>query len=135
MPSNQVTNNQVTNRKLSFPIIGMHCASCARLIERNLKKTPGVTDAAVNYGSEQATVEYDAAQVDEQKLESAVASAGYTAVFSGDSKEKTPDEIKEEAKRKELADIKTKVIVSSILSIIVLLGSFPEWFSSFFSSL
>ena len=45
--------------KTTFPIIGMHCASCARLIEKNSKKTPGVMDAAVNYGSEQATVDFD----------------------------------------------------------------------------
>ena len=45
--------------KTSFPVIGMHCASCARLIERSLKKTPGVMDAAVNYGSERAAVEFD----------------------------------------------------------------------------
>ncbi|KKT81055.1 MAG: Copper-exporting ATPase [Candidatus Azambacteria bacterium GW2011_GWA1_44_9] len=42
--------------KKSFPIIGMHCASCARLIEKKLNKTPGVIDAQVNYGSEQATI-------------------------------------------------------------------------------
>ena len=47
--------------KQTFPIVGMHCASCARLIEKKLKKTPGVIDAAVNYASEQASVECDPA--------------------------------------------------------------------------
>ena len=41
---------------ISFPIIGMHCASCAKLIERQLKNMPGVLACAVNYGSEQASV-------------------------------------------------------------------------------
>ncbi|KKU86459.1 copper-translocating P-type ATPase [Candidatus Gottesmanbacteria bacterium RIFCSPLOWO2_01_FULL_48_11] len=123
--------------KASFPIIGMHCASCAKLIERQLERTPGVSDASVNYGSEQATIEYDETCCDLPTIGKAVESAGYKAIVESvagsDPVKKTPDELKEEAKRVELADLKVKVIVSSILSIIILLGSFPEWFSSFFS--
>lgn len=113
--------------KASFPIIGMHCASCARLIERQLTKTPGVLTCAVNYGSEQASVEFDESATSPDKLAKAVESAGYKAVVSSDA-QRTPDDIKEEAKKAELADLKTKVIVSSTLSIFILLGSFPEWF-------
>ena len=123
--------------KASFPIIGMHCASCAKLIERQLERTPGVSDASVNYGSEQATIEYDETCCDLPTIGKAVESAGYKAIVESvagsDPVKKTPDELKEEAKRVELADLKVKVVVSSILSIIILLGSFPEWFSSFFS--
>src|SRR4030067_425851 len=34
-------------KKVSLPIIGMHCASCARLIEKKLIKTDGVIVAGV----------------------------------------------------------------------------------------
>ncbi len=105
----------------------MHCASCARLIERQMKKTPGVIDAAVNYGSEQASVEFDPTLCTVSTIAKSIESAGYKAIISSD-RQKTPNDIKEEAKRTELADLKTKVIVSSILSILILLGSFPEWF-------
>jgi len=47
-----------TNNK-TFPIVGMHCASCAKLIERKLARTPGVTEAQVNYGSETAMINCD----------------------------------------------------------------------------
>lgn len=120
--------------KKIFPIIGMHCASCARLIERQLKKTPGVSEAAVNYGSEQAMVEFDESTCDLDQLAKSVASAGYKAVVTGDQK-KTPGDIKDEAKKAELADLKTKVVISSILSTLVVLGSFPEWFSGMFSAI
>ncbi|MDO8572001.1 MAG: copper-translocating P-type ATPase, partial [bacterium] len=46
---------------------------------------------------------------------------------------KSPDELKEEAKKMELADLKRKVIVSAILSFFILLGSFPEWFRELFA--
>src|SRR3989338_3824310 len=96
--------------KLSFPIIGMHCASCAKLIERQLKKTPGVVEAAVNYGSEQASVEFDGSVCNPQALAKSVESAGYKAVITSKN-DKSPDELKEEAKKQELAELKRKVLV------------------------
>ena len=45
---------------VELPITGMTCASCANRIERRLNKLDGVT-ASVNYATEQATVDFDAA--------------------------------------------------------------------------
>lgn len=97
----------------------MHCASCAKLIEKKLQRTPGVTAAAVNYGSEQATVEYDEKQCSPENLENAVNDIGYKAVLGKD-----PEQTKEKAKKKELADLKIKVIISGVLSVVILIGSF-----------
>lgn len=57
----------------------MHCASCAALITRKLKKTPGVEDANVNYGAEKAHVRFDTSKVHEHDLIAAVKAAGYGA--------------------------------------------------------
>ena len=114
--------------KKSFPIVGMHCASCAKLLERSISRVPGVLSCAVNYGSESATLELEEGKVTDHVLEKVVADTGYKAVFvEGDSK-KTPEEIKEEEKAQELKKLKLKVIVSSVLSSIIFLGSFPELF-------
>ena len=61
----------------TFKIIGMHCASCVNLNERSLKKVPGVADASVNYGMQQATVKYDEQKADEHMLHKAVTKNGY----------------------------------------------------------
>ncbi len=114
--------------KKTFPIVGMHCASCARLLERSLSKVPGVISCSVNYGSESATVETDEGKVKDIDLEKAVTDAGYKAVFAKDSSENTPEEIKEKAKKKELQELKLKVVVSGILASVIFLGSFPELF-------
>ena len=45
--------------KVTVPIKGMHCASCALVIEKTLSKTEGVSEVKVNYGTEKATIEYD----------------------------------------------------------------------------
>lgn len=112
----------------------MHCASCAQNIERQLTHTPGVMAAAVNYGSEEGTVEFDEKISSLTKIADAVKNIGYQAVVTS-SKEKTAEEIKEEAKKKELSDLKIKVIISAILSTLIVLGSFPQWFLPLFSSL
>ena len=47
---------------VELPITGMTCASCANRIERKLNKLDGVS-ATVNYATERAAVEFDAAAV------------------------------------------------------------------------
>lgn len=119
--------------KKTFPIVGMHCASCAKLIERKLSKTFGVTNPMVNYASESATVDVNE-NVSDQDLARSVNEAGYTAVFAETSSEgsdiKTAEEQKEEIKKEEIKKLKTKVIISGILSTVVMIGSFvmfPGW--------
>lgn len=116
-------------KKVSLPIIGMHCASCARLIEKKLTKTDGVISANVNYGSEIATIDFDPKVTNEEKLVEAVSQTGYKAIHSSGTHDKSPDEIKEEAKKEEIAKLKLKVIIAGLLSTIIFLGSFPEWFT------
>ena len=43
--------------KVSFPILGMHCASCAKLIEKRLAKVKGIISSHVSYGGETASIE------------------------------------------------------------------------------
>jgi P-type Cu+ transporter len=124
------------NMKTSFPIVGMHCASCASLIEKKLKKTPGVTAAAVNYGSEQAMVDHDDT-VTPIVLSAAVSDIGYRAVFADTSPTasdtKNADELKEQAKKNELRVLQRKVTVSTVLTILILLGSLPHMFPEIFT--
>jgi Cu+-exporting ATPase len=63
----------------TLTITGMHCASCAALITRKLKKTSGVEDVSVNYGAEKARIHFDASKVHEHELIAAVKAAGYGA--------------------------------------------------------
>jgi Cu+-exporting ATPase len=56
---------------------GMHCAACAAIIERTLKKQPGVATASVNLVSEKVALAYDDKQTSLPKLQTAVANLGY----------------------------------------------------------
>ncbi|MCB2186214.1 MAG: heavy metal translocating P-type ATPase, partial [Deltaproteobacteria bacterium] len=69
-------------QSVELPVVGMTCARCAAAVERTLnKKVPGVHDAAVNFGTESATLTYDPAQVDLVKIAQAVKDAGYELVL------------------------------------------------------
>jgi copper chaperone CopZ len=55
----------------------MTCGNCARVVERTLAGTPGVTKAVVELQGERAYVEYDPDLVKPEVLVSAVRGLGY----------------------------------------------------------
>ena len=65
--------------RVNLAISGMHCSSCANIIERQLKKVPGVSQANVNFASQKASIVYDPSLAKITDLENAVAKAGYQA--------------------------------------------------------
>lgn len=102
--------------KKSFPIVGMTCASCAKLLERRLSRVPGIVNATVNFGNEEAYVEIEDGKVTDNDLSDVVESEGYKAVIKGVGIE--------EIKKRELKTLKLKVIFASIISAAILLGVF-----------
>ncbi|HEY4507950.1 MAG TPA: heavy metal translocating P-type ATPase [Candidatus Paceibacterota bacterium] len=67
----------------TYRVKGMHCVSCAAIIEKALKKVSGVCGAAVNYGTETAKVDFDAAPASATDLTRHVEPLGYSLVASG----------------------------------------------------
>ena len=63
--------------EIILPVDGMTCASCVNRIERFLRKTPGVEQAAVNLATERATVRVDPQLAGRAELVAAVEAAGY----------------------------------------------------------
>ncbi|MBI5457842.1 cadmium-translocating P-type ATPase [Candidatus Kaiserbacteria bacterium] len=64
----------------TYRVKGMHCASCAGIIEKSLKKVDGVGDVQVNYGTETARVTFDEVKTDHQHLSQKVEHLGYSLV-------------------------------------------------------
>ena len=62
--------------RLTLPVAGMTCASCAARIEKAVRKVPGVREASVNLATESVAVQADAT-VGAQALRAAVEQAGY----------------------------------------------------------
>lgn len=66
-------------KKLNLKVNGMTCASCEVLLERGMKKVPGVHNVQVSRSEEKATVHCDES-VQLEDLQAAVAEKGYTLI-------------------------------------------------------
>ena len=66
-------------QRVNLSLFGMHCSSCANIIEQSLKKVPGVKQANVNFAAEKANIIYDESQVKSKNLIEAISKAGYKA--------------------------------------------------------
>ncbi|MEQ9081904.1 MAG: cation transporter, partial [Sandaracinaceae bacterium] len=86
-----------------LPIAGMTCASCVRRVERALSDVDGVSQAAVNFATERATVTYDPARTDPAALARAVEAAGYSVPVA---RPETPTERADEGEAAEERDRK-----------------------------
>jgi Cu+-exporting ATPase len=117
---------QTGEARMSLNVFGMHCASCAGLIERALKKLPGMKEAHVNYGSEKAHIVYEAGMITLDQIQAVIKKAGYRA--------ETIDEKDRDAERKrreaEIRDYQRKFLVGLILSIPLLYFMLLEFFPS-----
>ncbi len=119
-----------------YKVKGMHCASCASIIEKTFKKTAGVQSVQVNYGTEKAKLAFDPKVVDIEQLSKKIEPLGYSLLIDeGSSTHDGPSAqdmgmsteehrahlgINQSKKEKlaELADMKSKVIFAIPLAII-----------------
>ncbi len=104
---------------------GMHCASCAGLIERSLKKLPGVKQATVNFAAEKATVIAQPGAVSQEHIIGAIRKAGYDATPA----EEEDKEYERKRRAQEIRQQGQRFLVSAVLSLpmlyFMLLDFFP----------
>ena len=64
-----------------YKIKGMHCASCAGIIERTFKKIDGVDIAEANYGNESVKVNFDDTKTNPQSMSEKIEPFGYSLII------------------------------------------------------
>lgn len=64
-----------------YRVKGMHCASCASIIERTVKKIDGVEDISVNNGTENAKISFDTTKTSPEDFNKKLEPLGYTLVL------------------------------------------------------
>ena len=63
-----------------YRVKGMHCASCASIIERTVKKIDGVQDISVNSGTENAKITFDDTKITSEDFNKKLEPLGYTLI-------------------------------------------------------
>jgi Cu+-exporting ATPase len=112
----------------------MTCASCVLRVEKALRKVEGVSNAVVNLATEQATIEFESAEVDVERLRAAVADSGYALrvqsgdrVFAGDTEEDSP-------RRATYRQLKNDLLLSALLTVPIMVLSMistTDWYGAF----
>lgn len=109
----------------TFRVKGMHCASCASIIERTFKKLDGIDAVAVNYGTETARVDFDESKTNPAALSRTIEPLGYELVVPQEQGVSEQVVLTEEKKEKlsELGRLRTavaSVIPLAAFSIVVM---------------
>lgn len=113
-------------KKETYKIKGMHCASCANIIEKTFKKIDGVEFADVNYVTETVRVNFDNTKTNAQNLSQKIEPLGYSLILQNEHAEhlglnqskKDPSTLLKTSKLAELKDMKNKVISAVPLAVI-----------------
>lgn len=71
--------------RLALRVEGMHCANCARSVERALTALEGVSGCSVNAATGLAAVDFDPARLTAPRLAAAITAAGFTPVLPADA--------------------------------------------------
>lgn len=78
-----MSTNNVTE---TYKITGMTCASCAKAVERTVRKLDGVSDQSVNIATEKLKIDYDKDQVEFDDIKKAIEKAGYGVIKEEENK-------------------------------------------------
>ena len=105
--------------KVTLNIDGMHCASCAATITKNLEKKEGVKKVNVNFVSKKAEIRYDEKLIKEKKIVETIIDSGFSVIQkNNDHSEK--DKLYEKS-------LFRKTFLSIILTLPIFIRMFWAW--------
>ncbi|MEK0191609.1 MAG: copper-translocating P-type ATPase [Oscillatoriales cyanobacterium] len=109
---------------LTVKLQGMSCASCASSIEQAIKSVPGVIECNVNFGMEQASIQYDSQKTSLATIQATVDAAGYKALplpeMAADE-----DDSDRKNRKSESQNLQRKLWTAGIISILLVVGGIP----------
>ena len=111
------------SHKITLPVTGMSCASCAVSVESMLKHTAGVADAGVNYANQSVWIDYDPGVTTLPELDKVLQGVGYGLIIQEDEEDASAEQ--EKIQQEHYQHIKKSTIWAGILSApVVVIGMF-----------
>ncbi|MGH9461768.1 MAG: HAD-IC family P-type ATPase, partial [Vicinamibacteria bacterium] len=108
--------------RLDAAVQGMHCASCVNAIETALSRLPGVQNPVVNFATERVSLTYDPGAVDLSQIGQAISNAGPYRLLVLDSGA-VSDDLEAEVRESEYRALRSKLVFSAILTVLISIGS------------
>ncbi len=117
----------MSEKQVTLPVTGMHCANCANAVERSLKRLDGTHDVVVNYATERATITYDPQVLDRAQMIGAVEDAGYGVVLVEEDAD--PEDAEQAARRAAIAHEERRLAVGVAFTLPLFIMSMARDFS------
>ena len=112
--------------RITLPVEGMTCASCQATVQRALRATPGVAQAAVNLMTHEATIVYDPAVLGPERLVAAINDIGYESRLPPPVvKLASEDDERESLQRREYHILRRKAATSLVIGALAMIASMP----------
>ncbi len=108
--------------KITVGVTGMHCASCAKIIEKEIKKNPNVSEITVNPLTEQADI-ITKDKLDAKLINKQIKKLGYSFNFPENRENNKLQNIKDQ-KNSELKNQKIKLQIAVPLMLLILFFMF-----------
>ncbi|MEK9175753.1 MAG: copper-translocating P-type ATPase [Patescibacteria group bacterium] len=122
------TINNTEFETILLKVLGMDSPHCAMIVEGAIKKLSGIKNIDLDFANQRAKIVFDSKQLALSEIFKVIIDAGYKPIEEEGRAEELLDKEKIE-REKQVKILKRKLIGGGILSIIIFLGSFPEWFS------
>lgn len=119
-------------KKEKFTITGMTCSACSARVEKAVSKVDGTKDVSVNLLTNSMQLEYDESKTNVPAIIAAVVEAGYGASVKGAERAKAAALPEEDPVRKNIAEMKHRLIWSIIFLIPTLYISMHGLFQKLF---
>ena len=74
-----MANDGITE-KVMLSISNMRCSYCSRVIEKKLKKMPGIADISVSYLTDKVLVRYDPEKTTTEEIRKSIKKLGYDTI-------------------------------------------------------
>lgn len=112
--------------RLTIKVGGMTCAACQATVQRELQRTPGVLDAAVNLMTHSAAVTYDPRAVAPDTLLERIRRTGYSAELPSSDLSAVDAQLAQDAEHlREYRALRRKAIVSLAIGVVAMIVSMP----------
>src|SRR3990167_3884407 len=113
---------------ISIKALGMDSPHCAMIVENAIKKLPGIKNIDIDFSNQRAKIVFTPKKISVSEIFKVISDSGYKPIEEEGKTEEILDKKKLE-REKQIKILKRKLIIGGIISILIFLGSFPEWFS------
>lgn len=106
---------------VSLPVLGMTCAGCASSVQTMLGAQQGISEAEVNYATQQVKVTYEPKLIQPEQFQKVLQSIGYDLILDTANGKEKQAKVQEE----NYSALRTRTILAGLLTLpVVIIGMF-----------